>query len=94
MIVLDSKSAVCMAKNGEYTNHTRKISRRVHLVRNGENFKMHRIDWYEGGLKLADISTENIGNNGLNPIMKCIMVGLENWKIPITQGKLQGEYIW
>ena len=26
LIVLDSKSAVCMAKNGKYTKHTRHIS--------------------------------------------------------------------
>ena len=35
IIILDSKSAVCMASNGKDTNHTRHISRRVHLVRNG-----------------------------------------------------------
>ena len=34
MIVLDSKSAMCMSKNGEYTRHTRHIARRMHLVRN------------------------------------------------------------
>ena len=37
IITLDSMSAVCMANNGKYTKHTRKISRIVHLVRNGEN---------------------------------------------------------
>ena len=34
--ILDSKSDVCMAKNGKYTKHNRHISRRVHFVRNGE----------------------------------------------------------
>ena len=35
LIILDSKSSVCMADNGEDTKHTRHISRRVHFVRNG-----------------------------------------------------------
>ena len=63
LIILDIKSAVCMAKNGKDTKHTRHISRRVHFVRNGEKFKMHRIDWCEGGMKLAGIATNNIGEN-------------------------------
>ena len=37
LIVFDSKSAMCMAKNIKDTKHTRHISRRMHLVRNGEN---------------------------------------------------------
>ena len=36
LIVLDSKSAMCMAKNGKDTKHTRYIARRMHFVRNGE----------------------------------------------------------
>ena len=36
LIVLDSKSAMCMAKNGKDTKHTRNIARRMHFVRNGE----------------------------------------------------------
>ena len=35
LIILDSKSTICMAKNGKDTKHTRNISRRIHLVRNG-----------------------------------------------------------
>ena len=45
LIVLDSKSAMCMAKNGKDTKHTRHIARRVNFVRNREKCKMHRIDW-------------------------------------------------
>ena len=30
LIVLDSKSDMCMAKNGKDTNHTRHITRRIH----------------------------------------------------------------
>ena len=35
LIILDSKSALCMARNGKDTNHTRHIVRRVHSARNG-----------------------------------------------------------
>ena len=60
MIVLDSKSAMCMAKNGKNTKHTRHISRRMHFVRNGEKCKMHKNDWCEGGLQLLYIGTKNV----------------------------------
>ena len=35
-ILLDGKSAMCMAKNGKDTNHTRHIARIMNFVRNGE----------------------------------------------------------
>ena len=35
LIVLDSKSATCMANNGKDTKHTRHIARRIYFVRNG-----------------------------------------------------------
>ena len=50
LIVLDSKYAMCMAKNGKDTKHTRHIARRMIFVSNGEKCKMHNIDWCEGGL--------------------------------------------
>ena len=37
LIILDSKSSVCMDKNVKDTKHIRHIARRVHFVRNGEN---------------------------------------------------------
>ena len=37
LIVLDSKSSMCMAKNGKDTKHTRHIARRMNFVRIGEN---------------------------------------------------------
>ena len=43
LIVLDSKSAMCMAKNGKDTKHTIHIVRIMHFVRNGEKCKMHKI---------------------------------------------------
>ena len=76
---MDIKSAVCMAKNGKDTKHTNHISWRVHLVRNGEKCKMNKIDCCEGGLKLAEIGTKNVGDNDLNNRMKYIMVRLDNW---------------
>ena len=45
LILLDSKSAMCMAKNDRDTKHTRHIARRMHFVINGEKCKMHNIDW-------------------------------------------------
>ena len=35
LIVLDSKSTMCMAKNVRDTKHTRHIARRIHFVSNG-----------------------------------------------------------
>ena len=67
-----------MDNNGKDTKHTSHIDRRVHLVRNGENLKMHKVDWCEGGLKLEDIVAKNVSDNDLNPRMKYIMVRLDN----------------
>ena len=78
LIVLDSKSSMCMAKNGKDNKHTRDVARRMHLVRNGEKCKMHKSDWCEGGLQLADIVTKNVSEPDLTPRMKSIMVRLEN----------------
>ena len=78
IIILDIKSAVCMAYNGKDTKHDRNIARKVHLVRNGEKCKIHHIDWCEVGLKLADIAAKNVGENALNPKMKYIMVRIYN----------------
>ena len=78
LIVLDSKYAMGMAKNGKDTKHTRHIARIMHFLRNGEKCKMHKIDWCEGGLKLADIGTKNVSEPDLIPRMKYIMVRLEN----------------
>ena len=78
LIVLDSKSAMCVANNGKDTKHTRHIARRMHFVRNGEKCKMYKIDWCEVGLQLADIVTDNVSEPDLTPRMKYILVRLEN----------------
>ena len=36
LIILNSKSAVCMFKNGKDNKQTRHITRRVHFLGNGE----------------------------------------------------------
>ena len=78
LIVLDSKSTMYMAKNGDDTKHTRHIARIMNFVRNGEKCKMHKIDWCEGGMQLADIVTKNVSEPDITPSMKYIMVRLEN----------------
>ena len=44
LIVLDGKSAMCMAKTGRDTKHTIHIARRMHVVRNGEKCKMQKTE--------------------------------------------------
>ena len=78
LIFLDSKSVMYMAKNGKDTKHTRHIARIMHLVRNGEKCKIHKIDWCEGCLKLADIGNNNVSEPDLTPRMKYIMLIIEN----------------
>ena len=78
LIVLDSKSAMCMSNTGNDTKHTIHIARIIHFVRKGEKWKMHKIDWCEGGLQLADIGTKNLSEPDPTPRMKYIMVIHEN----------------
>ena len=78
IIILYSKSDVFMASNDKDIKNTCHISRRVCFVRNCENCKMHKIDWCEGGLQLAYISTNNVGENYLNHRIKYIMIRLDN----------------
>ena len=41
LLTLDSKSAACMANNGEDTNHTSHIARRVHFSSHGTMHNTH-----------------------------------------------------
>ena len=79
IIILYGKYSVCKYNNIKDTKNTRHIYRRVYLVRNGEKWKMYKIDWCEGGLQLSDIGTKNVGDNDLNPRMKYIMGRIDNW---------------
>ena len=67
-----------MDKNCKNNKNTRHIYRRVHFVINGDKYKIHMIEWCEGGLKLSDIETKNIGENDLNNRMKYIMASIDN----------------
>ena len=69
---------MCMANNGKDIKNTRQIARKMNFVRNGEKYKMQKIDSCEGGLQLADIATKNVDEPDLTPGMKYIMVRLEN----------------
>ena len=62
-----------MDNNGKDTNNTIHIARIMYFVRNAENFKMYKIDQCEGGLQLAEIDTNNVGEHYLTPMMKYIM---------------------
>ena len=76
--ILNSRSSVCMSNNDKYAKHTKHISRRSHFARNDKKCKMHKIDWCERGIKLADIETKNVGENDLNPRIKYIMGIIDN----------------
>ena len=67
-----------MDNNGKDTKDIIHIARRMHFLSNGEKWKIHKIEWFEGGLHLADIVTKNVGEPNLTPRMKYIMVGIEN----------------
>ena len=43
-----------------------------------ENCKIHKIELHEGCLKLADITTMNVGETNFNPGIKYIMLRLDN----------------
>ena len=85
LIVLYRKSAIFMDKNGKDTKHTIHIARRMNFVRNGEKCNMHKMDWCEGGLQLADIGTNNVSEPDITPRIKYIMVRLENWDMALVQ---------
>ena len=38
---------------------------------------MHKIDWYEGGIQLADTANRNVGEHDLTSKMKYITVRLD-----------------
>ena len=79
LVILDGNSTMCIGNNGKDTKLTSHIARRIHFVINGEKCKFHRIHWCEGGLQWADISAKSFGEHDLTPMMKYIMVRLDNW---------------
>ena len=53
MVVLGSKSSMCMSKNGKDTKHTRQIARIIRFVRICEKCKMHKIYCCGGGSEIG-----------------------------------------
>ena len=41
----------------------------MHLVRNGEECNMHKIDWCQRGLQLEEVDTKSVGGPDLKPSM-------------------------
>ena len=85
LITLDSKYDLCMDKNFKVTKHTRHISKRVNFVRNGEKSKMNKINCYEGGLQLEDITTKNVGDIDFKTRMEYTMISIDNWYRTLVQ---------
>ena len=56
-----------MNKNGKDTKHTRHIVRIINFVTNGEELNIHKIVWFEGGLQLAGIGTNNFRLDEFDP---------------------------
>ena len=84
----NTKDEMYYGKTGKLRHNTCTpchIARIMNLVRNGEKCNMHKIDWCEGGLQLADISTKNAGDPDLPQRMKYIMVIIDNWERTLVQ---------
>ena len=86
IIILDEKSTVCMANNGNDTKHTIRIDIIMHSVRNDEECNLHYTVWYEGVKKLADIGTKNVRKDELNPRLGYDIVRLENCQNTCKRG--------
>ena len=57
---------MCLAKNEKDTKKTRQISRRMHSLINGKKCNHYKTVCCEGGIKLADIGTNNVREDELN----------------------------
>ena len=60
LIIFDRKSAIFVSKNGKDAKPTRHTARRMHFVRNGEEWRFQKTVWCELGMKLVDIVTKNV----------------------------------
>ena len=67
-----------MANNSKDIKHTRYIYRIIDSVRNGAELNCHKTVWCEGSLKLADIGTNNVREDKLNPKLGYDVVRLDN----------------
>ena len=89
LVILNSSSAICMAKNVKNTKHTRHISRKMHLVGNGEELNLHKKLGSEGGLQLADNGTKNVREDDLNPRLGYDMFRIDNLHNTCTRGVIE-----
>ena len=78
LIILGIKSAIFKANNGEDIKRTSQIVRRMNFVINGKECTLHKIVWFEGGLQMSDIGTNNVMGNVLNTRLEYTMVCLYN----------------
>ena len=69
LIILDTKSSICMANNFKETKHTRQISRRMHFLINGKECNFHNTVWCEVFIELADIGTKNVSEGEFNTVL-------------------------
>ena len=86
LIILNSKSAVFLAKNGKDTKYTIHISMRINFVRNGEECNMQKTVWCEVDLKLAHIGTKNVREDESNTRLGYTMVIIYNWQNTCSRG--------
>ena len=49
-----------MDTNGKYTKKNSQIASIIHLVRNVEEWNLHKKVWCEEGMKLENIETKNV----------------------------------
>ena len=91
---MDIKSDICMTKNGKEAKHTRNIYRRMHLVINGEEWNFHKTVWYERGMHLSQIGTNNGKEDELNPRLGYSMVRLDNQQNSCQIGVTEYRTAW
>ena len=65
-ILLDSASAIAMAKHAKDTKHTRHIARRLHYVREGEQQSRFSLSYIPAEKQLADIGTKALSEEDMN----------------------------
>ena len=94
LIILDSKSAVFMYKNGKDTKHTRHISMRMHLLRNSKKWNIHKTLWCEVVMNLKYIGTNTVTEDEFNSILGFTMVIIDNWHNTFTRGVIEYRRFW
>ena len=83
-----------MANNGKDTKHTSHISRRVYFLINGEECNHQNTVWCEGVLQLADIGTNSVMEDDLNPWLGYARVRLEYWQNTCQRGVIGYRTGW